>query len=541
MTRIALSMTVSSCLVLAGSATGQRFQQVYGTPETSEQAVAVDNTSDGGYVTTGWSRFGGTAPADMLVSRYDALGNILWSKRYDVGQDERGYSIRELSDGYIVAGTIVGGQAPDAEILVSRLDTAGNVVWSRRFAGTAGTDAVNRPNPGVSIAVIENEAGFVVVGNRFGRPSALIISPDGMSFVARDYEFFNPNSDVEPDLQVGFTDLVEVGPGSDFAIVGTARSFTPFAPNGQLDVFLMPIDLGLNPLGAFLFSSLDPMNPDAPHINETGDGIDFDRGRNSLYIAGRTNAGPQGAAGGDAPHLLTVDPSLPGFITDWQHTFVGFPTGEPLPIAWETGYAAVEYDDESDFIGVGGLWMNPGGMTAGLLEYDAGGGLRGVRSYGSSDPFGMDTNPVAAGEDVVKGRDCGWLVAGRNDLSNFAGATGPFVTPPLGEYLVKTNDALNTACFEADVPLVRAEVEFRFAELEFNIADRDEVRDVPLDPIDITPNTDVLCADPECIPCPCPGDTDGDGDIDATDFIFILVNYNKIYDEQCNVIGTIGN
>ncbi|GAB6068749.1 hypothetical protein JCM13664_20700 [Methylothermus subterraneus] len=98
-----------------------------------EEAFAVQQTSDGGYVLAGW-----TNSRDAWVLKMDATGTIQWQKAYSAvpGSRDLASSIQQTTDGgYIVAG-FTDAFAYYGEVnnlLVFRLDADGNVRWMKVY------------------------------------------------------------------------------------------------------------------------------------------------------------------------------------------------------------------------------------------------------------------------------------------------------------------------------------------------------------------------------------------------------------------------
>ncbi len=69
-------------------------------------AHCVQETSDGGFIivgfTTSYSRYGGR---DLWIIKTDRYGNKVWGRILGGSDNDEGYCIREIEDGYIVAGS----------------------------------------------------------------------------------------------------------------------------------------------------------------------------------------------------------------------------------------------------------------------------------------------------------------------------------------------------------------------------------------------------------------------------------------------------
>ncbi len=116
----------------------------------SEWAESVQQTSDGGYVVAGYIWGGDSSRWDVYVLKLDPNGNVEWEKNYGGGG---AYSVQQTSDGgYIVAGS--SGDAGDVYVL--KLDPNGNVEWEKNYGGshTEVAESVQQTSDG----------GYVVAG-----------------------------------------------------------------------------------------------------------------------------------------------------------------------------------------------------------------------------------------------------------------------------------------------------------------------------------------------------------------------------------------
>src|ERR1051326_7472947 len=101
----------------------------------------VIKTSDGGYIAVGQTKSFGNTAGDGWLVKFDALGNIQWTKKYGDGNvnGDIAFDVVELSGGgYAFCGTHRYA-AGVAEGFVVRVDNQGNVVWSKQY-GATGSD-----------------------------------------------------------------------------------------------------------------------------------------------------------------------------------------------------------------------------------------------------------------------------------------------------------------------------------------------------------------------------------------------------------------
>jgi hypothetical protein len=132
-----------------------QWQKCLGGTE-GEIAHDIQQTSDGGYILTGetWSNdgdvsgvhtdmFGFVLKQDYWVVKTDSQGNLQWQKCLGGAQDDRGYTVRETSDGgYIVGGwsnstdgDVTGNHGTD-DYWIVKLSNVGNIQWQKSLGGT---------------------------------------------------------------------------------------------------------------------------------------------------------------------------------------------------------------------------------------------------------------------------------------------------------------------------------------------------------------------------------------------------------------------
>ena len=88
-----------------------------------DQGQSVSQTSDGGYIVTGAIFRYGAGSGDIFLAKYDALGNLAWNKTWGGTGDDQGYSVQQTSDGgYIVTGYTVSYGAGSNDMLLVKYD-----------------------------------------------------------------------------------------------------------------------------------------------------------------------------------------------------------------------------------------------------------------------------------------------------------------------------------------------------------------------------------------------------------------------------------
>jgi len=96
----------------------------------------VLQTPDGGYIAAGYTKSFGAGNYDALLIKLDSQGNIIWSKTFGGDQSILLNPVLQTSDGYyILGGNIVYSDSNTTDLLLIKLDSQGNIIWSKTFGG----------------------------------------------------------------------------------------------------------------------------------------------------------------------------------------------------------------------------------------------------------------------------------------------------------------------------------------------------------------------------------------------------------------------
>lgn len=110
----------------------------YGGAGNDYGLYAVE-TSDHGFIISGFADGLGFGQTDAVVIKTDAFGNTQWRKFYGgIGSDWGDYVEQTPDGGYIVVGYTTSFGAGSYDIYLLRLDAAGNLLWSKTYGGPGG-------------------------------------------------------------------------------------------------------------------------------------------------------------------------------------------------------------------------------------------------------------------------------------------------------------------------------------------------------------------------------------------------------------------
>jgi len=135
-----------------------QWQKTFGGSKWDE-ARAIRQTADGGFVVTGRTASFGAGDRDIWVLKLDGDGTIQWQKTYGGREWDEAKSIQQTSDGgYVVAGGTESFGAGDRDIWILKLDGDGTIQWQKTFGGTEWDAAWGKPIQQTS------DGGYVVCG-----------------------------------------------------------------------------------------------------------------------------------------------------------------------------------------------------------------------------------------------------------------------------------------------------------------------------------------------------------------------------------------
>ncbi len=101
-----------------------------------DEASSIKKTSDGGFIIAGSTKSYGSGMYDLWLIRIDRFGSKLWDKTFGGAGDDMGDSIQVIGDeGFVVAGTTASWGNGDVDLLLMKIDSNGNELWTKTFGG----------------------------------------------------------------------------------------------------------------------------------------------------------------------------------------------------------------------------------------------------------------------------------------------------------------------------------------------------------------------------------------------------------------------
>lgn len=156
---ILIYFQIGNCVLSAQSL----FTRTYGAAGEFNMSHSVAQAQDGNYLFCGSTGGWGAVNGDIALVKTDTLGNILWTKLYGNDASEDGISIRALNDnGSIFIGTTNDNTNGDYNILVTRVDSMGEILWSKTLGSLAWD---------IAKEIIQlNDGGFAIAATTYKSP-----------------------------------------------------------------------------------------------------------------------------------------------------------------------------------------------------------------------------------------------------------------------------------------------------------------------------------------------------------------------------------
>ena len=219
----------------------EQWSQTFGG-KNIDYGWSVQQTSDGGYVITGWTQsFGnGSGPdpyeysfgsTDVYLIKTDGSGTEQWSQTFGGTEDDHGFSVQQTSDGgYIITGGTSSFGNGNGDVYLIKTDGNGIEQWSQTFFdGTE--DYYSWSDTGWSVQQT-SDGGYIITGitTSSGNGDVYLIKTDGSGIEQWSQTLGGTGSDVGHSVQ-------QTSDGG-YIITGGTTSFG----NGNGDVYLIKTD-----------------------------------------------------------------------------------------------------------------------------------------------------------------------------------------------------------------------------------------------------------------------------------------------------------
>jgi hypothetical protein len=147
-----------------------------------EKGYSIQQTSDLGYILSGYTESFSVGMDDVYLVKTDTGGSETWAKSYGGTGTDWGYSVQETSDGgYILTGFTGSFGAGMDDVWLVKTNSSGDSLWSRTFGGGN--------NDGGQFVRQTTDGGYIIVGSYgSGTGDVYLIKTDGNGLVGVEEE-----------------------------------------------------------------------------------------------------------------------------------------------------------------------------------------------------------------------------------------------------------------------------------------------------------------------------------------------------------------
>jgi hypothetical protein len=126
----------------------------------SDWGESIKQTSDGGYIITGWAYHTGADTGDVGLLKIDINGNVEWNKTYGGKWEHNALDVITTSDGgFLITGYYGYGSAGPIAVWLIKTDDNGDLIWEKKYSGENDHE--------FGMRVLELDNGYLVMAETF--------------------------------------------------------------------------------------------------------------------------------------------------------------------------------------------------------------------------------------------------------------------------------------------------------------------------------------------------------------------------------------
>ncbi|MFH1321671.1 MAG: T9SS type A sorting domain-containing protein [Bacteroidota bacterium] len=146
-------------LIKTNSSGDTLWTKVYGGT-SGDGGYSVQQTADSGYIITGYTNSFGAGSYDVYLIKTNSSGNTLWTKTYGGTDWDEGHSVQQTADGgYIITGKTGSSGAGDWDVYLIKTNSSGDTLWTKTYGGTDGDE-------GYSVQQTA-DGGYIITGSTY--------------------------------------------------------------------------------------------------------------------------------------------------------------------------------------------------------------------------------------------------------------------------------------------------------------------------------------------------------------------------------------
>ncbi|MFC1949714.1 PKD domain-containing protein [Chloroflexota bacterium] len=231
------------------------WEKLYGGSGYDE-AFDIRQTTDGGYIFTGYTDSNTAGWEDVYLVKIDVLGNIEWEKTIGGSEYDYAYAVEQTMDGgYIMAGETMSYGAGSFDFYLVKTDASGNTEWDTTYGGSDYEFATSLQHT--------TDGGYIVAGITLsygaGSGDVYMVKTDASGNVEWEKTIGGVSSDYAHSV-------CETADGG-YIMAGETSSYGA----GSADVYLVKLSAGINtPVGSDVTVSLESGTVNFPSVNQSG-------------------------------------------------------------------------------------------------------------------------------------------------------------------------------------------------------------------------------------------------------------------------------